>query len=81
MLGTVIFVSAIAIAAPSLVSLVSTIAEDAKGSGQAIDSFIDKAFIITILNGVYVDLFLLKHFVLTYIVDVSRCCPPSKILL
>jgi MFS transporter, YNFM family, putative membrane transport protein len=38
-LATVIFVAGIAITAPSLISLVSAIAEDAKGSGQAIHSF------------------------------------------
>jgi MFS transporter, YNFM family, putative membrane transport protein len=39
-IATVLFVTGVAITAPSLISLVSTIAEDAKGSGQAIHSFV-----------------------------------------
>jgi predicted MFS family arabinose efflux permease len=39
-LGTVIFVTGVAITAPALLSLVSTFATDAKGSGQAIHSFV-----------------------------------------
>lgn len=38
--GTVIFVTGVAITAPALLSLVSTFATDAKGSGQAIHSFV-----------------------------------------
>lgn len=39
-LATVIFVTGVAITAPALLSLVSTFATDAKGSGQAIHSFV-----------------------------------------
>jgi MFS transporter, YNFM family, putative membrane transport protein len=39
-MATVVFVTGIAMTSPSLISLVSTIAEDAKGSGQAIHSFV-----------------------------------------
>jgi MFS transporter, YNFM family, putative membrane transport protein len=39
-IATVVFVTGIAMTAPSLIALVSTIAEEAKGSGQAIHSFV-----------------------------------------
>ena len=39
-IATVVFVTGIAMTSPSLIALVSTIADDVKGSGQAIHSFV-----------------------------------------